>query len=380
MITVKDIERKITDSGAELRGSVYSDDHRFEGFQLWFRYPVQYYTKLSTTANPFVAALLLPAMFLNQTLRFEQTVSQKMLEGVEKFMEIANKWRPEYKLIKIVACSSDQNAEKGQNIGMFFSGGLDSFYTLLKNENSKSPASEKISHLIFLHGFDIKLDDYELFDAALKGVKAVAKHYHKEIVQVTTNVRQITNNILDWQMYHGTALISVALGMEGALRKIYIAADHTHKDLFPRGSHPLTDPLWATETMDIVHDGCEATRTEKILWQVGKSQVALDNLRVCWESRSGKYNCGICEKCIRTVLNLEAASLLERCKTFKRKLRYSNVKKMRIDNEHTRAFAKHNYEAFIARGANPRLIKAIKRSLNPRAQNRFGKLMKNIRT
>jgi hypothetical protein len=40
----------------------------------------------------------------------------------------------------------------------------------------------------------------------------------------------------------------------------------------------------------------------------------LARLRVCWENL-GNYNCGLCEKCIRTMLGLRAIGV-DRCPTF----------------------------------------------------------------
>jgi len=365
MITVTNINRMVTDSKVKLTGSVYSDYHQLNNFEVWFSYPVHYYDKVTVSANPFVAALLIPAMSLGQTLRVEGEISPKMLLGAERFMEIMNKWRPEYRPIKIEAAQSDGTIKNGRNIGMFFSGGVDSFYTLLKNENTKLPASEKISHLLFVHGFDISLDDHKLFIMALKGVEAAAKEYNRQIIQVSTNVRYITSNILDWEMYFGSAMISVALGLECLFCKVYIPGSCKYEDLFPWGSHPLTDPLWATESMDIIHDGCEASRVEKILWQVGKSQVALDNLRVCWENRFSRYNCCVCEKCIRTMLNLEAAGIIEQCKSFEHRLSYSDVENLPIADMRDRIFARRNYEALVAGGGDPQLIRALRTALSP---------------
>jgi len=93
--------------------------------------------------------------------------------------------------------------------------------------------------------------------------------------------------------------------------------------------------------------------------------VALDNLRVCWENRFGRYNCGVCEKCIRTMLNLEAAGMIEKCKSFKRRLSYSDVENLPIADMRDRIFARGNYEALVARGGDPHLIKALRTALSP---------------
>ena len=65
----------------------------------------------------------------------------------------------------------------------------------------------------------------------------------------------------------------------------------------------MTDPLCTTESMRVVHDGCEANRTEKVDWLVQNTR-APEDLRVCWQGPTLDRNCGRCEKCVRTMLNL----------------------------------------------------------------------------
>src|SRR5207302_11088078 len=84
----------------------------------------------------------------------------------------------------------------------------------------------------------------------------------------------------------------------------------------PWGAHPLVDPRWSTEAVDVVHDGCEANRIEKIRRQIASSPLALQSLRVCWRGDSASYNCGECPKCLRTMLALHLAGTLPRATTF----------------------------------------------------------------
>lgn len=364
MITVTDIECTKTEFGVELRSLMRSSDDRFDDFHLWWRYPDQYYEQVSMTANAHVAAGLLPAMCLGQDLKVEGKVSRRMLEGTEKYMEVINGWWPECKRIKVIHDECDETIENGRHIGTFFSGGLDSFYTLLKNDESDTPASDKISHLIFIRGFDVGLGNDDLYERALTGVENVAKELDKKVVQVSTNLMELSRQMADWNMYHGPAMISVALGLGGLFRKVYVPASYPRRDLFPWGSHPLTDPHWSTESLDVVHDGCEAGRIEKIMWQVGKSQVALDNLRVCTQQRPGRYNCGVCEKCIRTMLNLEIAGVLDKCGSFPRRYTCSDLRNLDLSSESARVFAFENCEALVTTGGDPRVIRALKFSMD----------------
>ena len=73
----------------------------------------------------------------------------------------------------------------------------------------------------------------------------------------------------------------------------------------------MLDPLWSTEAVEIVHDGCGQTRVEKIKY-ISQNETVMKNLRYCWENRDVEYNCGKCEKCLRTATCLEIAGVRER--------------------------------------------------------------------
>jgi hypothetical protein len=62
------------------------------------------------------------------------------------------------------------------------------------------------------------------------------------------------------------------------------------------------------ELMQLVLDGSAYTRTEK-METLRHHPTALKTLKVCWEGINQERNCGVCEKCIRTKLNLLAVGV-----------------------------------------------------------------------
>ena len=75
----------------------------------------------------------------------------------------------------------------------------------------------------------------------------------------------------------------------------------------------MLDPLWSTEGLTVVHDGCEADMFAKMAF-VSRSPLVLETLRVCPGFGNG-YNCGRCMKCMRTMVALLQAGALDRCQT-----------------------------------------------------------------
>lgn len=82
------------------------------------------------------------------------------------------------------------------------------------------------------------------------------------------------------------------------MKRLYVPSSHTYDHLFPWGSHPLTDPMWSTESTQVIHHGSASSRTTKTKVILDHPLVA-NNLQVCWKNIH--KNCGECAKCIRTM-------------------------------------------------------------------------------
>jgi hypothetical protein len=80
--------------------------------------------------------------------------------------------------------------------------------------------------------------------------------------------------------------------------------------VYPWGSTPITDHLLGNAAMQFVLDGSALSRTEKCALLARYPQV-IAALQVCWEGRDRAHNCGRCEKCVRTKMNLLAVGVAD---------------------------------------------------------------------
>lgn len=284
------------------------------------------------------------AMKRNEVVHAPAPVSPALLQGLHAVSEIFCAWYPELRPLKIQAELSNVPAPETEShvrykVGSFFSGGVDSFYTLLKH-------SETITDLIVVRGFDVALQNDTLWGQVSAMARKVGAAMGKRVIEVETDVRSLLeSNGLPWgEQSHGVALASVGHAVGADMKQIFIPASHTFRDLFPWGSHPLVDPHWSTEGLAFHHDGCEATRIDKVRL-IAQHPVALSSLRVCYENRGNAYNCGRCEKCLRTMLNLAAVGALERASTFPTSITPKDVRGMRLFGDNGLAFAQENMEA-----------------------------------
>jgi hypothetical protein len=257
----------------------------------------------------------------------EGEVSQKFLSALATIQDIYCVWdaslhRTEIEnVIPIPRTSSTEN-----RVGVFFSGGVDSFYTFLKHQ-------DEITDLIFVHGLDIRLNDTILREKASNKIREVALKFGKNFIEIETNIREILDSYVDWYLAHGAALAAIGHLLFPTFRRIYIASTHTYANLHPCGTHPVLDHLWSSESLEFVHDGCEATRVKKVSL-ISRYEIALQSLRVCWKNPNSSYNCGRCEKCLRTMINLKVNNA--HCTTFDNELDLKRVSKITADNENIR--------------------------------------------
>jgi hypothetical protein len=260
---------------------------------------------------------LLPAMITDSRLKVPGKVSPRLLATLPKLQDVLHlwgtrNWGARVQRIPIEAEAKGSSVQPTSGIACFFSGGVDSFYTLLKNR-------DRVTHLIFVHGFDITLANRSLRARASYAAREVAKKLGKELIEVETNLRSFSDSLVNWDHYHGSALASVGLLFQHRFHEVLIPSSATYAELYPLGSHPLLDPLWSTDLTRFEHDGCEATRVDKSAY-ISNSETAMRWLRVCWVNPSSAYNCGRCEKCRWTMMNLQAAGALGRCRTLPRTL------------------------------------------------------------
>jgi hypothetical protein len=266
---------------------------------------------LAERADPFLAAALLPAMRLSQPLRVEGVVSRLLLEHVVRIQDILSTWYPD--VLHRVDVSADGVApapsDAGRRVGSFFSGGIDSFYNALKHR-------DEIDDLVFIHGFDVALENTSLRSLVSGKLRQAAAELGKSLLEVETNLRIMLDPYASWNYHaHGAALGCVALAIAPRFRRIYIGSTHSYTNLSMHGSHPLLDPLWGHEGMEIVHDGAEYARWPKAR-QIAGNETVQRYLRVCYQHAQTAYNCGSCHGCVRAMILLRVTGVADRARTF----------------------------------------------------------------
>jgi hypothetical protein len=307
---------------------------------------------LEASREAFLACCVLPAMRTGAGLDLAGPISSRVLTALPRILDIYQCFDPTLQRLSLPGLVPVEKTRAAVGrVGCFFSGGVDSYYTLIKHR-------EEITDVIFVRGFDIPPDDEERWSRAAASVEAAASEMGLGVVHVQTNYRAALRPFADWLLGHGVGMAAVAALLAPVFDRIYIPSSLTYAQLVPLGTHPLLDPLWSTEALELVHDGCEANRVKKVAL-IADSDTALRYLRVCPRGPEGAYNCGRCEKCVRTMINLEIAGKLAQCPSFDRALDAKSIRGLRLMNI-VRVFHEESLTTLRELGLRPDLQRALK--------------------
>lgn len=314
-------------------------------------------------ASPFAAALLLPAMKQGEDLIIEGRVSRQLYQGMHAIMKEVLTWDIGLKPVKIQAAAMATDPPRPRRSAAFFSGGVDSFYTYLKHQADPAE-SDRISSFILVNGFDINRRNLPLWERTLKHIRSIAAADGVGLTVVRSNIQGLVEPLLLWDYSHGGCLAAVGLFLRGAFHQIYIPSTHSVAEQIPWGSNLALDGHWSTEGTTFVHDGTEATRLDKVSSQIARSPLAVEHLRVCFANENGAYNCGRCDKCLRTMINLYVAGALEKSGTFPHRIDPGLVAAVpTIPGPHGGIFQAENLHALRDQNRAPELQRAIETSM-----------------
>jgi hypothetical protein len=261
--------------------------------------------RATSTGDPLLALGLMPSMRNGSPLVVEEPVSKRLLESTAQIQRLLSVWDKRMKSVQIKA-PTYSTSPHGEGVGLFFSGGVDSFYSLHTRRS-------ELTHLVVIDGFDAAGRWSQVHSMAA----AVAAAEDLELVVVSTNAREAVAG-LEWLEYgHGAVLASVGLTLQAEICRLIVGSSKSPETLAPSGTHPELDPLWSTERITFEHDAL-VPRMDKTA-AIAANPLAMQWLRVCWQGGDA-YNCGRCEKCIRTLIGLELAGASGRCSTLPRTL------------------------------------------------------------
>ena len=181
MISFEEVRSTGTEASARILGT---GDGPFE---LWFR--VQ-------GAEPVLGAEALVSLALPVAMAAGQDVDLAgapldvaFAAGARSWQEVFAAWYPDrLQPVEVLGAKPARPARRrADGVGCFFTAGVDSFHSVLANR-------ERLTHLVFVHGFDVPLEGRpELRAEVTERVRAAASELGLPLIEVETNLHDFSD-------------------------------------------------------------------------------------------------------------------------------------------------------------------------------------------
>lgn len=263
---------------------------------------------LRPSAEAFAGAVWISALRARADVELAAPADPVWLGNLSRVAALAREWWG-YKPRAITAAGEREAGERRPENVLCFTGGVDSFHTLLCCEQPPEA-------LVFAHGFDVDLADHERRETTDRALRAVAAASGARAIVIRSDIRR--HSVFrrpGWARTHGAALAALGHLLAEQYGTLIVSSTHARDDLRPWGSDWRLDPLWSASDLAVVHRGADVPREHK-LRQIAANDLVRTHLRVCWEHRNERLNCGHCDKCLAAMVTLRACDRLEGFEAF----------------------------------------------------------------
>ena len=202
--------------------------------------------------------------------------------------------------------------------GTGLSCGVDSFHAVLKHLNSPYP-NQNLTHITVYNIGSIN-DCYGKENIPRVKEKIFART-EKFVAELNLPLIKLESNFQDTipqnHYLSHTYMDSLAIYSLQKLWRVYYYAGTYSFEQFSLNKNLDIDPAhfellllncFSTSALKIIPEGSEGDRTDKIKF-IADFPIVQKNLHVCTHK---EINCGVCEKCLRTLLAIDSLNLLEK--------------------------------------------------------------------
>jgi len=252
----------------------------------------------------FGSAFLVPALHAGRTLRLQTPVCDVWAGNLAPLTKaFAELWYADAQAPLVTPIVREPAGTPAT--ALCFSGGVDAFYTLLHGGLS-------VHRLVYVIGYDVKVRERKRAQAVNSLVRDVAASLGIRSAIIATNLRRHPlHKSTPWLRSFGGALAAVGHLLGAEASRLLTSSDGLGRAHAQVGSRPDTDPLHGSRRVAIDHIAGGVTRLEKIR-ALAAEPLVQRHLRVCWKNVGQSLNCGRCEKCVRTMVELDACGALGR--------------------------------------------------------------------
>lgn len=276
------------------------------------------------TYDPFLLVPMYLAMYHGAELRIEGRVSKLLYDNMVRYGQaILCDFSGDLQRVP-VRVDGFVRLEGGSRIGAGISCGVDSLSTIKDRFVDEDDPDFRITDLFLFncgtHGdFGSESTDRQ-FEALLSENAKAADELGLPLHSINSNLHAFTHFIGEQKMGY-FAIYSCILSVQGLLRSYYISSSYSYGEQlrfhdqardFDMAEYceGLIVPLVRTETLNLVLDGAQYRRSQKVS-NIADWGISRKYLNVCVDSEREGGNCSECPKCRRTLIALESLGKLD---------------------------------------------------------------------
>lgn len=281
----------------------------------------------------FMLALLNNAMNVGKDIICELGISEELYFQLNTyFIPIVAKQMPDLTAIKIIAKPLNGLVSAYNAVGTGNSGGVDSFYTLVKYKNPEF-GNYKLTHILFNNISTADRDEQRirtLFERDKIEKAQIANELGLKQIALFSNIYSFYKSQFIFNYYFTSQYASAPYALGKLFSKYYYSSGVSVTD-FSMDHNTIKDAAYydiftleclSTKALKFYSAGSEVGRLEKTEF-IATNPTVQKHLQVCAiEQSSGFYenndklleklNCGKCGKCLRTISTLYGLGCLDK--------------------------------------------------------------------
>ncbi len=314
MIHLSKIRYIDTPDGGRLESDITIDNNAPQ--TIWVETSKEYARYLThERADAYIIGILNWAMRTRHDIVSESPMGESLYYQITRYVIPALTWGSKKMHSISIECPIDSSLlENAGCVGTGISCGVDSLYSVYTNESDKLPR-HKLTHLTFFNVGSNGEGNSEIFEKRLNIARDFCEKNHYPLVVINSNIHDVIHqdHFLSASYSAGFAIYS----LQKMWRLYYLASAGNDFGVYHLRNNDrkcsedyevFLLPQLSSDQLKIDSSGAGVTRQNK-LKEIINYAPSYEFLNVC---TTDGPNCSRCEKCIRTMVGLDALGLLDK--------------------------------------------------------------------
>lgn len=270
--------------------------------------------------DAFLISLLQYAMANKYDISWETPVTDRLIYQLRTIFipVISTKYSKIFSSVHLVGKTTSEELHKKEwAVGTGISGGVDSFYSILKHIGI-AEESQELTHLLYVSVSNHAENEQSLrrdFECNKKNIESIARDLNLPLICLYSNEAEFFfKGIINWGALRFAGMV---YSLQNLFSVYYFSSGYPYVDItFGDGTENFdslhfdlfTLMTASTRSLNFIGTGGEVDRRDKLIY-IADKDVVKKGLFVC--NYRSDYNCSACDKCMRTAMQLYGNGMLQ---------------------------------------------------------------------